>query len=155
MNMLHCTAVVFVVGTFTCFTTAFAAPTASKSSLISPRSWNAMIEDESPTDPGIVDWFTKKYASLLEQISKSIADKDPKKIEAVRDYIKKAKTTVGPITSFIKQYYANDKLANSIIDAVNTFLTSLEKVVDGADAANHQDFMQNLTYLMEMLDSNQ
>ena len=86
-------------------------------------------------------------------ISKGLEGRDPKKIEAVKRYIKNTRALVEPVAGFIRQSYPNDKAASNIIGAINAFLSSLDKMVGGAAAgqqASSKD-KQNLTTLMRLL----
>ena len=153
MNLLYCFAVATAVVATTCFTVSAAAPYAS-ARVNTPNSlpWNALIEDDPAPDPGIANWFTDIFNRLTKSIASKLADKDPKKFEEIREYIKKQKAFIDPVASFIKQYYPNDVAANNVIGAINTFLSSLEKMVD-EQPASHQDFVQNMAFLMHMLET--
>ena len=152
MNLLLCISVTIAVVTTTCFTITTAAPSARVNTLSNSLPWNARVEDDPAADPGITDWFNGIFSQLLKTIASKLADKDPKKFEEIKKYIKNTKSFVDPVSSFIKQYYPNDVAANNVIGAINSFLSSLEKMVDG-EAADHQTFVQNMAFLMQMLEN--
>lgn len=149
MNSILVIAVIFT--TFTaCLTTSFAAPTVKMNTL--SNMLTALIEEDSVPDPGIADWFTKVFGAISKKISDRLADGDPKEIEKVRQYVDKYKPIVAPISSFIKRYYSNDGVAINVINAVNTFLSQLDKMVNG-NTADRQAYMQQLVQLMRKLES--
>ena len=142
-------AVIFAAFT-ACLTTSFAAPTVKMNTL--SNMLTALIEEDSVPDPGIADWFTKVFGAISKKISDGLADGDPKKIEEVRKYVDKYKTIVAPISSFIEKYYSDDGVAINVIKAVNTFLSQLDKMVNG-NTADHQAYMEQLVQLMRKLES--
>ena len=78
---------------------------------------------------------------------------DPKQIKAVKKYIKSTRALVEPVAGFTRQSCHNDKAANNIIGAINTFLSSLDEMVGGGAASQQASSKdkQNLTTLMRLL----
>ena len=63
-------------------------------------------------------------------IAKDLKDRDPKKIKAVKEYIKERRMVVEQLSSFIRQHYPDIIIATTIVSAINTFLFSLDKQVE-------------------------
>lgn len=147
MSFILCIAVICAIGT-TVFTPSTAAPTIS-------HALRGLIQENSPPDSSIGNWFTNTFNLIAEKISKGLADKDPEKIEKVREYVKKYRHIIEPVASFIEKNYPNDKTASNIIGAINTFLSTLDNIVDGS-VASQQTFdrdMQNMAKLMMILEA--
>ena len=114
---------------------------------------SAVVAENSVPDPGIGKWFSSAFNILAKKISKGIADGDPKKIEAVRKYIKTSRAFITPGSTFLKKYFPNDTASNNIMGAINAFLSKLEREVDGK-AAEHKAAMQFLaSYMMNELET--
>ena len=99
-----------------------------------------LIQEDFIPDPGIGDWFTNAFKSISSRASKNLADRHPKKIEAVRNYLKFYRDIVEPVASFVELYYPNDKAASNVIGAIKTFFSTLDKMVDGSFTAGQQVF---------------
>lgn len=149
MNLVLNIAVIFTA-LAACFTTPNAAPAGKVNTL--SNTFTALTEGDSVQDPGIADWFTKRFNDLLKVFSDLVADGNPEHVEKVRNYIQKYRAIVGPIATFIKQYYPNDVVANNIMSAINTYLSQLDQKVNG-NTADHQAYVQNLAYLMRELEN--
>ena len=127
------TTAIFAVGVIAVwFTSANTAPIAEDLSIL-PHPFSqpeGKIQQDSVPDPGIGDWFTSIFNSISKIIAKGLKDRDPKKIKAIKEYIKERRTVIKSLSSFIRQYYPDDIVATTIVNAINTFLASLEKQVE-------------------------
>lgn len=56
-----------------------------------------------------------------------------------------------PIANFIQQFYPNDIAASNVMKAINSFLASLEKMVE--EPSMSQEDMESLAKLMRMLEA--
>ena len=145
--------VIFVVAlTAVLFTPSSAAPTAGDFHILPYIPFNpGQIQQDSVPDPGIGDWFTSIFNGLMKTIASNLKNGDPKKIEEVKKYIKKTRSFVTPIANFIQQFYPNDVAASNVMKAINSFLTSLEKMVE--EPSMSQKDVESLAKLMRMLEA--
>ena len=156
MTFIVNTAAIFAVATAAVLLTpSSAAPTAADLHILPYFPFNPAgeIQQDSVPDPGIGDWFTSIFNGLTKTIAKSLQNQDPEKIEEVRKYIKKVRTFVTPIANFIQQFYPNDVAASNIMKAINSFLASLEKMVEQPTVAMSQTDVESLAKLMKMLET--
>ena len=58
-----------------------------------------------------------------------------------------------PIANFIQQFYPNDVAASNVMKAINSFLASLEKMVEQPTVAMSQTDVESLAKLMKMLET--
>ena len=156
MTFIVNTAAIFAVATAAVLLTpSSAAPTAADLHILPYFPFNPAgeIQQDSVPDPGIGDWFTSIFNGLTKTIAKSLQNQDPEKIEEVRKYIKKVRTFVTPIANFIQQFYPNDVAASNVMKAINSFLASLEKMVEQPTVAMSQTDVESLAKLMKMLET--
>ena len=158
MSFITNTAVIFAVATVaTLFTTSNTAPSAGLGDIrILPyNTFNpaGQIQQDSVPDPGIGDWFTSIFEGLTKTIGSNLKNADPKKIEEVRKYIKRTRSFVTPIANFIQQFYPNDVAASNVMKAIDSYLTSLEKMVEQPSISVSQEDVESLARLMEMLEA--
>ena len=156
MSFIINTVVIFAVATAAVlFTPSSAAPTAADLHTLPYIPFNPAgeIQQDSVPDPGIGDWFTSILNGLTKIIAKNLQDQDPEKIEEVRKYIKKMRTFVTPVANFIQLFYPNDVTATNVIKAINSFLASLEKMVEQPTIAMSQKDVESLAKLMKMLET--
>lgn len=120
------------MGTAVLFTQSHAAPIrADLGTLLRPYYYmydQGKVQQDPVPDPGFGDWFTKISNGFLKLMARRLEDRDPKKIEVVKDFIKQMRIIASPATEFIQKYYPDDIVANNIMNAVNTYLSSLEKL---------------------------
>ena len=141
MNLLYNIAVIFALGA-----TILAQPTAAApafklgtvqdindQTLVLSNALSGLIQNSQVPDPGIVDWFTEGFNSIASRISErlDLADRDPEKIEAVRNFIIARRTLLELVADFVEKYYPNETVAINLIKASRTFLSTLDKIVDG------------------------
>ena len=157
--MLYIT-VFFSVASAVLFTMhSFAAPiTADLSILPAAHShYLGQIQQDSVTvpDPGIGDYFGKISSGLLEFLAKVFkkSDRDPKKIKAVKEYIKEMRTFISPVVNFVRQYYPDDVVANNVLNVVENYLSSLDKLIE--EPINNVSLKDKTTLakLMRMLEA--
>ena len=158
MSFIINTVVIIAVATAAVlFTPSSAAPTAADLHTLPYIPFNPAgeIQQDSVPDPaaGIGDWFTSIFDGLTKIIAKNLQDQDPKKIEEVRKYIKKVRTFVTPVANFIQLFYPNDVAASNVMKAINSFLASLEKMVEQPTVAMSQKDVESLAKLMKMLET--
>ena len=156
MSFIINTVVIFAMTTAAVLLTpSSAAPTAADLHTLPYIPFNPAgeIQQDSVPDPGIGDWFTSIFDGLTKIIAKNLQDQDPKKIEEVRKYIKKVRTFVTPVANYIQLFYPNDVAASNVIKAINSFLASLEKMVEQPTIAISQKDMESLAKLMKMLET--
>ena len=153
MSFITNTAVVIALATAAMFTASSAAPiTGDVRILPYPGPFNpGQIQQDSVPDPGIGDWFTNIFNGLTKKIAAKVKSGDPKKIEEVKNYIKRTRSFVTPIANFIQQFYPNDVAASNVMKAITTFLSSLEKMVEGP-SMSHKN-MESLAKLMKILEA--
>ena len=154
MSFIANTVVIFAVATAAVlFMPSSAAPTAADLRILPYLPFNpaGQIQQDSVPDPGIGDWFTSIFDGVTKVIAKNLQNRDPEKIEGIRKYIKKMKTFVTPGANFIQQFYPNDIAANNVMKAINSFLASLEKMVEQPTIAMSQKDVESLAKLMKML----
>ena len=114
------------------------------------------IRDSSQVpDPGIVDWFTKSFKGIASRISErlDLADRDPEKIEAVRNFIIVGRTLFEPVADFVEKYYPNETVAINLIKASRAYLSILDKILDGnyAGQQTHKGGVLNMTKLIRSI----
>lgn len=155
MSFITNIAVIFALATAVLFTASSAAPIVGDVRILPyPGSFNpgpfnpVYYQQDSVPDPGIGDWFTNIFNSLRDQTANNLKNRDPKMIEEVKNYIKKMRSIVTPVSTFIGQFYSNDVAASNIIKAINGFLSSLEKLVEEPSVSQ-----KDLESLMKMLES--
>ena len=156
MSFIINTVVIFAMTTAAVLLTpSSAAPTAADLHTLPYIPFNPAgeIQQDSVPDPGIGDWFTSIFDGLTKIIAKNLQDQDPKKIEEVRKYIKKVRTFVTPVANYIQLFYPNDVAASNVIKAINSFLASLEKMVEQPTIAMSQKDVESLAKLMNMLET--
>lgn len=56
-----------------------------------------------------------------------------------------------PVANFIRQYYPDDIAAHNILNAINTYISSLDELVKGP-SVHHED-VESLAKLMRMLEA--
>ena len=142
--------VFFSVATTVLFTHSFAAPiTADLSILPHPHHQDGQTQQDSIPDPGFGDWFNNIFNGFYKVIAKGLKTSDPKKVEVVKNYIKRMRTLASPVENFVRQYYSNDIAANNIINSINKYLSSLDKLVEEY-SVSHKD-RKSLAKLIRML----
>ena len=101
------------------------------------NSFSGLIQEDSVPDPGIGKWFTNIYNALALKISRaiSLSDRDPRKIDILKQYLKQNRALFEPAANFVERYYPNDIAANNIVSAIRAFFSSLDKIIDGNTAA--------------------
>ena len=155
MSFIVNTVVIFAVATAAVLLTpSSAAPTAANFHILPYIPFNPAgeIQQDSVPDPGIGDWFTSIFDGFTKAIGKTLQDKEPEKIEAVRKYIKGKRTLVTPVANFIQKFYPNDIAASNVMKAIDSFLASLEKMVEQPTIAMSQNDVESLAKLMKMLE---
>ena len=97
------------------------------------NAFSGLVQEDPVPDPGIGKWFTNIFDDLTSRISRaiSLSDGDPRKIDAVRQYLKQSRALFEPAANFIEYYYPNDIAANNIVSSIKMFFSSLDKIVDG------------------------
>ena len=153
MSFVTNTAVVIALATAAMFIPSSAAPIVGDVRILPyPGPFNpGQIQQDSVPDPGIGDWFTNIFNGLTKKIAAKVKSGDPKKIEEVKNYIKRTRSFVTPIANFIQQFYPNDVAASNVMKAITTFLSSLEKMVEGP-SMSHKN-MESLAKLMKILEA--
>ena len=151
--------VFFSVASAVLFTHSFAAPwpiTAESDLSILPAAHSrylGQIQQDAVTvpDPGVAKLFDKIYTSFYTVIAKAIknSNRDPKKVEILRDYIKKTRALASPVAKFVRQYYPDDTAANNIINVIEKFLSSLDKLIEEPGVSRKDTAI--LAKLMKML----
>ena len=150
MRLLPKITVICAVVTAVLFTQSHAAPFKEDLGIL-PHPHNyyqGQVQQDPVPDPGFGDWATKIGSSL---IAKSLEDRDPKKIEVVKGYIKDMRTLASPATNFIRQFYPDDTVANNIMNALNTYLSSLDKLTE-EPSVSHKD-TKSLAKLMRTFEA--
>ena len=140
---------IIAVATAVLFTQSHTAPITADFSILPHPYYHGQIQQDSVPDPGIGDWFTNIYSGIVKVIAKGLADKNPKKVEILKDYIKRMRDLVSPGANFIQKYYPDDIAAHNILNAINTYLSSLEELVK-EPSMSHEE-MESLAKLMKML----
>ena len=152
MSFIINTVVILAVATAAVLLTpSSAAPTTAD--LRTLPYYGGEIQQDSVPDPGIGDWFTSIFDGLTKIIAKNLQDQDPEKIVEVRKYIKKMRTFVTPVANFIQLFYPNDVAASNVIKAINSFLASLEKMVEQPTIAMSQNDVAKLMKMLEIVTS--
>jgi hypothetical protein len=129
---------IIAVATAVLFTYSHAAPIAIDASIL-PHLYNqGQVQQDPVPDPGIGDWFSRVYDIIVKVIAKGLKDRNPKKIEALKDYIQRMRSLISPGVNFIRQYYPDDIAAHNILNAMNTYLSSLDELVKGP-SVHHKD----------------
>ena len=142
---------IIAAATAVLFTHSHAAPIAADVSILPYPYYQGQVQQDPVPDPGIGDWFANIYNVLVKVIAKGLEDRDPKKIEQLKDYIKRMRKFVSPSANFIRQYYPDDVAAHNILNAINTYLSSLDELVKGP-SVHHED-VESLAKLMRMLEA--
>ena len=137
------------VATAVMFTQSHTAPIAADLGILPLPYYQGQVQQDSVPDPGFGDWFTNIYNGIVKVIAKALEDRNPKKIEILKDYIKRMRAFVSPSAKFIQKYYPDDIAAHNILNAINTYLSSLEELVKDP-SMSHED-MESLAKLMKML----
>ena len=151
MKLCSIVTTILVVATAVLFVPSSSVPITRVSHTLSNVFSNPVQnQQDSVPDPGIGDWFTTIFNTLTNVIARNLKDGNPKKIEAVRSYVKRIRSSVAPISIFVKQFYSDDVAAGNILKAVNSFLSSLDKLVEEPSAPNKVD-MESLAKVMKML----
>ena len=143
-------AVIIAVAAAVLFIPSTAAPLSRDLTILPYPYYAGQIQQDSVPDPGIGDWFTNIYNGISKIIAKGLKDRNPKKIEAVKDYIKRMRALVAPAASFIRQYYPDDVAAHNILNAINTYLSSLDRLVEGPSTSDKD--IKSLAKLIKMLE---
>ena len=149
--------VFFLVASAMLLTHSFAAPITAESDLsILPAAHSRYlghIQQDSVTvpDPGFAKLFDKIYTSFYTVIAKAIknSNRDPKKVEILKEYIKRTRALASPIAKFVRQYYPDDTAANNIINVIEKFLSSLDKLIEEPGVSRKDTAI--LAKLMKML----
>ena len=140
---------IIAVATAVLFTQSHTALITADFSILPYPYYQGQIQQNSVPDPGIGDWFTNIYNGIVKAIAKGLEDKNPKKIEILKDYIKRMRDFVSPGVNFIQKYYPDDIAAHNILNAINTYLSSLEELVK-EPSMSHEE-MESLAKLVKML----
>ncbi len=136
------------------YTLSFAAPITADLSIPTHTHYlPGHIQQDSVPDPGIREYINKLQSGMLKVIAKGLenSDLDPKKIEALKEKIKAMRIFASPFLNFIRQYSPDDILANNLADDSETFLSSLEKLIEEA-SVSHTD-KENMAKLMRILEA--
>ena len=136
------------------FMLSFAAPNIADLNILPIHSHNLdKIQQDPVPDPGIRDFINKLQIGMLKVIAKVLknSDLDTKKIEAFKQKLKEMRKIASPFLNFIRAYYPDDILANRLADDSETFLSSLEKLIEEASVP-HKD-IESLAKLMRMLEA--
>ena len=150
MSIFFNIAVIFAAAAAVLFTPSTAAPISGDLTILPYPYYAGQIQQDSVPDPGIGDWFTNIFNSISKMIANGLKERDPKKIEEVKAYIKKYRTFVAPIASFVRKNYPDDVAARNILNAIDAFLSSLDKQVQEPSTSNKD--MESLTKLVRMLE---
>lgn len=75
---------IIAVATAVFYTHSHTAPIALDASILPHPHYQ---EQDPVPDPGIGDWFASIYNIIVKVIAKGLKDRDPKKIEALKDYM--------------------------------------------------------------------
>lgn len=146
-----------VVATAVLFTQSHAAPIIADYSILPQPYSLGQVQQHPVPDPGIGDWISSIYSVIVKVIAKAIHnDRDPKKIEALKDYIKQTRAFVSPALDFIQRYTDPDDVATkNILKAVNTYLSSLDKLTEEPSASHVDIDMESVatSKLMRMLEA--
>ena len=159
MSFIVNTAAIFAVATAAVLLTpSSAAPTAADLRILPyfPSNPAGQIQQDSVPDPGIGDWFTSIFDGLTKIIAKNLQNRDPEKVEEVRKYIKKMRSTfMTPVANFIQQYYPNyyDYAASNdvLMKAIFSFINLRQKMGEKPTIAMSQKDVESLAKLMKML----
>ena len=159
MSFIVNTAAIFAVATAAVLLTpSSAAPTAADLRILPyfPSNPAGQIQQDSVPDPGIGDWFTSIFDGLTKIIAKNLQNRDPEKVEEVRKYIKKMRSTfMTPVANFIQQYYPNyyDYAASNdvLMKAIFSFINLRQKMGEQPTIAMSQKDVESLAKLMKML----
>ena len=97
---------IIAAATAVLFTHSHAAPTAADIdvSILPHPYYQGQVEQDPVPDPGIGDWFANIYNVIVKVIAKGLEDRDPKKIEVLKNYIKRMRKFVSPGANFVRQY---------------------------------------------------
>ena len=136
------------------FTLSFEAPTTADLSILHTHShYLGKIQQDPVPDPGIRDYINKLPSGMLNVIAKGLknSDLDTKKIEAFKQKLKEMRKIASPFLNFIRQYYPDNILANGLADDSETFLSSLEKLIEEASVPRKD--IESLAKLMRMLEA--
>ena len=149
MSLLFNITVIFAVTTTASFTSSNAAAITGDFHLLPYPFDQGQIQQDPVPDPGIGDWFTNLFNGFSKFVANGLKDRDPKKIEGLKDYIKRMRTMVDPGIGFIRKYYSDDIAANNVINAADTFLSTLDKLVEGPSTSDKEK--ESLAKLMKVL----
>lgn len=146
--------VFFLVATAVLYTHSLAAPiTADLSILPHPHYQDGQIQQDSVPDPGFRKWFNEISSGVYKVIAKFVKNSDPKKVEEFKEYIKGMRTFASPVENFVRQYYPNDIVANNIIDDIDKWLSSLDKLVEEYSVSRKDTESLAISELMRMLET--
>ena len=151
MSLLLKITAFFAVAIAMLFTQSHAAPITADLGILPHPYYQGQVQQQDPVpDPGFGVWFTEISDGFLELMAKGLKDRDPKKIKAVKDYIKQMRILTSPVTDFILKYYPEDTAANNIMNVINTYLSSLDKLTE--DPSVSKD-IKSLAKLMKMFNA--
>ena len=129
---LYLNITIIAAATAVLFTHSHAALIAADVSILPHPNYQGQVQQDPVPNPGIGDWFANIYNVIFKVIAKALEhDRDPKKIEALKDYniIEQMRNILSPGANFIRQYNTDDVVANNLLNAMNNYLSSLEKLV--------------------------
>ena len=140
---------IIAVATAVLYTHLHAAPIVVDASILPQPYYQEQVQQDPVPDPGIGDWFASIYNIIVKVIAKGLKDRDPKKIEALKDYVQRMRDFISPSVDFICQYYPDDVAAHNILNAINTYLSSLDELVKGPsvrrEGVSSQVFIQQVS----------
>ena len=112
---------IIAVATAVLYTHSHAAPIVVDASILPHPYYQEQVQQDPVPDPGIGDWFASIYNNIIiivKVIAKGLKDRDPKKIEALNDYVQRMRNIISPSVDFIHQYYPDDVAAHNILNAI-------------------------------------
>ena len=111
------------------FTPSFTAPVED----MMDTTYGHAQEDQDLFAYNYGDWLTITSNNIASMIAtRLVRDLDPTTLETAREYIKKAKAFIGPVSKFVRP---NDKVSKNVIDGIMMVFSSLEEMIDGKVAA--------------------
>ena len=140
------------VATAVLFTQSHTAPITADFSIVPHPYYQGQVQQDSVPDPGIGDWFASIYSVFVKAIAKGLEDKNPKKIERLKDYIKRMRAFVSPGVNFIRKYNPDDVATNNLLNAINTYLSSLDKLTEEPSVSQEDMESVATSKLMRMLE---
>lgn len=130
--MGFCTIAFFFVATTSLFLVNTAAPTSNLETLLRKHTYSQDLK--SVPDPGIGDWFSRKFMDLLPRLS--VLFKDPSNIKKFNQRFKPYRDFAETGIKFLEKYYSDETATMNIVHALKSFLAALDKISDGGAMTN-------------------